>query len=107
MSNRMEDGAKALEGVAAKVEAKTTTSAGTATDPCETAAVEDWSIALHKGLVFFPFWQQSILPVMWGMEQAWGAFPMDVWQIPQGVRATRTPSISIIRLRSEMIFRMN
>jgi hypothetical protein len=80
-------------------EEKETTGPGAASKPFETAAVEDWSMILQKGLACLPLWQQFILPDMWVMEQAWESLPKDFWQIPQGVRATRTPRISVIRLR--------
>ena len=34
------------------------------------------------------------------MEQAEEAFSMEAWQMPQGVSATKTPRINVIRLRS-------
>ncbi len=42
-------------------------------------------------------WQQSILPDMCAMAQAWVEADIPFWQRPQGVRATRTPAISNIR----------
>jgi|GEM_PF-4666966 len=61
---------------------------------------------LQRGLASFPLWQQSILPDMDFMEQAFEVFSMAPWQIPHGVRATRTPSIRVNRLRIKSAFRM-
>jgi hypothetical protein len=91
---------------ATRGEAKETTGAGVASKLREAAAVENWSISLQSGLACLPLWQQSILPVMDFIEQTCEAVSMDLWQTPQGVNATRTPSINVIRMRIDNVLRI-
>ncbi len=100
VSSATEAESEALKGVTTRGESKETTGAVAAAKPCETAGVEDWSMALQSGLEGLLLWQQSILPDMDFMVQVGEAFSIAPWQIPQGVRATKTPRINVIRLKN-------
>lgn len=79
----------------------------TATSRCATGVeTEDWSMIWQKGLaflewqpLFFEFTQQE-----WdALEVTWGEC---FWQMPQGVRAIRTPIANNVRWMMESVFRM-
>ena len=65
VSNGTETEAETQEGPTAAEEAKGATGVAAKSKPCETAAVEDWSITLQMGLWLVLEWQQ-FMP--WAME---------------------------------------
>ena len=95
-----------LDGDTVRGGTKSTTGVEDKPNPWETAAVEDWPIALQIGLACLSLWQQSILPDIDFMAQVWADFSMAAWQKPQGVRATMTPNTKTIRLMNESVCRM-